>query len=372
MTSIQEKIQDASARNSELLAGLHETDSAPSQLKQQVTYVTELQTHIQKAENNLKNLQKKTRAELDDHNKYSESTFRRFAHKASGRKERFAEKAAKEEREYFDAIQAQKAAEDELAYTKQLHAEAVLTKDQYETQAKRHEELQRELEALYNSIFSGATPEFPFEDSAEQSCNTAHDAVQSINATLERERHVLFLIQQIMGKLSEVGRHLAHAHSNSQFDVFGGGGFASMMKRNDLEQASSSIKIVRTLQNQLMPLNSQAADLGPLQVDTGSIWGDVVFDNIFTDLEMHDQIKRSEQQLKAAVQKCRQHIHEAEERAKAAERDLGEANEVLKGARIDLQKAREEAFRRVVGGEEIRREETSEAPPPYDPPAYSA
>jgi hypothetical protein len=136
-------LQSAAGRNAELLEGLHETDSAPSQLHQQVQYLKDLEAQLRKTELHVIRLKRTTATELRDHKKYSESTIRRFAHKASGRKDRFEEKAAKEEREYFDAIQQQKTGEDELAYIRQLKAEGELTKQEYEIRVQRREELQR-------------------------------------------------------------------------------------------------------------------------------------------------------------------------------------------------------------------------------------
>src|SRR5690349_2668652 len=98
MTSIHTKIQEAAGKNAQLLQGLHETDAAPSQLQQQKAYIRDLDAQITNSTKRVNDLKRKTAVELIDHEKYRDSTFRRFAHKASGKKERFAEKAAKEEK----------------------------------------------------------------------------------------------------------------------------------------------------------------------------------------------------------------------------------------------------------------------------------
>ena len=98
MSSIQEKIQQAASQNASLLQGLQETDSAPSQLQQQDAYINDLNHQIAVINQRVNKLKQATAAELRDHEKYRDSTMRRFAHKATGRKEKFAEKAAKEEK----------------------------------------------------------------------------------------------------------------------------------------------------------------------------------------------------------------------------------------------------------------------------------
>ena len=373
MTLIQSKVHEAASQHARLLQGLAETDQAPSQLQQQDAYLKDLKAQEISTSKRVEDLRKKTNLELKDHKKYSESTFRRFAHKASGRKERFAEKAAKEEREYFDAIQEQKTAEDKLAYVRQLKAEAEVQRQKFDSDATRHNDLQQQLDQLYNSIFAGQTPEFPEEDRKEEACNVASQHVQSVHRELEQERHVLFLLRQTSTKLSEARNYLDDAHGMSQWDMFGGGTLASMQKRNLLEQAESSISQVRMLQQQLQQLAPHLPSLGQLNIASGSIWGDIVFDNIFSDMEMHEKIKNSEAQVDRAGHKCGNLVRESEQREQRLLGDVRSANEKLKDARVELQKARETAFKGVLDGHVAQQQPPVGAPPGYDdaPPAYS-
>ncbi|XP_014557424.1 hypothetical protein COCVIDRAFT_37113 [Bipolaris victoriae FI3] len=383
MSSIQDKLQQAAHQNEQLLRGLEETDAAPSQLKQQNDYITDLDSQIQKTTSRVKTLQNKAKVELKEHEKYRDSTFRRFAHKASGKKERFAEKAAKEEKDYFDAIQEQKSAEDELAYTKQLRDEAERRRQELSAQAQHHESLQAQLDALYNSIFAGHTPEFPDEDRKEDACNAALAQVQHTNQRLERERHILFLLGQTSLKLSAARTSLEHAYGMSQFDMFGGGTMASMQKLNDLERAESAMAQVRMLQDQLTQVAPEIPALGHLNIASGSIFSDVVFDNIFTDMRMHEEIKASIAQVDRAGKACGDIIRHREHLEHNLQTDVQHAQTALQSARHDLQKAREEAFKRVLHSaaapqlRSIPVGPTAEAPPPEyaspdgPPPGYS-
>lgn len=377
MTSIQSKVHEVASQHAQLLQGLAETDHAPSQLQQQDAYLKDLKAQEASTSKRVEDLRKKTNLELKDHKKYSESTFRRFAHKASGRKERFAEKAAKEEREYFDAIQEQKTAEDELAYVRQLKAEAEVQRQKFDSDTSRHNHLQQQLDQLYNSVFAGQTLEFPEEDRKEEACNTASQHVQSVHQDLERERHVLFLLRQTSTKLSEARNYLDDAHGMSQWDMFGGGTMASMQKRNLLERAESSIQQVRMLQQQLQQVAPHLPSLGQLNIASGNIWGDVVFDNIFSDMEMHDKIKDSEAQVDRAGHKCGGLVRESEQREQRLLADVRDANDKLKEARIELQQAREMAFKGVLEGyngvQHQAYQPPTGAPPGYEaaPPAYS-
>lgn len=370
MSSIHTKIQEAASQNASLLQGLHETDSAPSQLQQQDAYLRDLDHQIKNTTKRVTDLKRKTATELKDHEKYRDSNLRRFAHKATGRKEKFAEKAAKEEKEYFDAMQAQKSAEDELAYIQHLKSEAQTQRENFSSAADRHTRLQSQLDALYNSIFAGHTPEFPDEDRHEDACTATSQQLQHLHQQSEHSKHILFLLGQTSTKLSEARNSLDSAYGMSQYDMFGGGTMASMQKRNYLERAESSIQQVRMLREQLHHLAPEIRDLGPLQIDMGSIWSDVVFDNIFTDMDMHDRIKKSMAQVDDAGHKVGEIIWRREGELNGLKGQIGRAEDELRDRRVELQRSREEAFRKVLGGEQVGSGLGS--PPPGELPQYEA
>ncbi|USP80412.1 hypothetical protein yc1106_07686 [Curvularia clavata] len=374
MSSIHMKIQEAANQNASLLQGLQETDSAPSQLQQQDAYIQDLDRQINNTNKRVADLKRRTASELKDHKKYQDSTLRRFAHKATGRKERFAEKAAKEEKEYFDAMQAQKSAEDELAYIQHLKSEAQTQRQNFSSAADQHARLQSQLDALYNSIFAGHTPEFPDEDRKEDACNASWQQLQHHHQQSEHSKHILYLLGQTSTKLSEARNALDSAYGMSQYDMFGGGTMASMQKRNYLERAESSIQQVRMLQEQLRHLAPEIRDLGLLQIHMGSIWSDVVFDNIFTDMQMHDRIKDSIEQVDAAGHKTGEIIRRREEELKGVWAEVSRVEKELRDRRVELQRAREGAFRKVLEGEMVG--SGLESPPPsggglprYEPPS---
>jgi hypothetical protein len=365
MSSIHAKIQEAASQNAQLLQGLQETDAAPSALRQQDAYINDLNHQIASINTRVAQLKTKAATELKDHEKYRDSNVRRFAHKATGRKEKFAEKAAKEEKEYFDAMQAQKSAEDELTYVQHLKSEADKIRPVYAASATQHKALQAQLDALYNSIFAGPTPSFPAEDAAETSCTSASQHLSTLHQTLLGEKHTLFLLGQIVLKLSEARRSLDSAYSMSAYDMFGGGTMASMQKRNYLELAESSIQQARSLQAQLP---SSIPTLMDVDVHVGNIWSDIVFDNIFTDMQMHERVKDSIAKVDRAGNQCSRIIRGREDGLGNLNGEIRRAEARLKEARVELQRAREEAFNRVAAGAQGGNGFESDAPPGYAPP----
>lgn len=352
-----EHIQAASARNISLLQTLQQTDHSTSALSQQTSYIADLKSQLSSTQSQLAKAKAATQSELKDHEKYRDSTFRRFAHKASGKKEKFAEKAEKEEREYFDAVQAQKSAEDRVGYIEGLLREAEAAKAGIEPEVTRHTEAQKELDSLYQSIFSGRTPEFPAEDAIEERSKAAEGHFGQVSRAMDCEKQATATLIEARKMMGRALQEMGSARGMSQWDMFGGGTMASMMKRNALENAQAGVGRVQMLVDQARRTSPHVGEIGPLNVASGSIWGDVVFDNIFSDMQMHEKITQSEMGLQKADQQLKYQIQKAQKRQEGINKDLKQAREALDAARGELQKTRQEIFQRVSQG--------GEQPPPY-------
>jgi hypothetical protein len=105
---------------------------------------------------------------------------------------------------------------------------------------------------------------------------------------------------------------------------------------------------VRTLQQQLKQVAPHLSKLGNLSITEGCFLSDVFFDNIFTDMAMHNKIKESEMQVVKAGHHCEDMERESEQRGAQVQRDLQSANLRLSNAKIELQQAREAAFTSVL------------------------
>lgn len=310
-------------------------------------------------------------AEKKDHLKYSLSFFRRFAHAAGSQKGRFDEKAAKEEKEYFDALAAQKVAEDELDYVMKLKTEVEEAKANYEAQARRHKQLQSELDLLYDSIFERLNPEFPEEDQKELAYKYATERFEDSSRQLEHERHVLHILRQMSFKLYEARMNLDKAYKSSQRELFGGDGPYLHDKRTYVERAGSSFSQVRMLQRQVMQFAPRAGSLGPVDIKVEDRWKDMVFGKHASHEAMYDEIKDCDARIGRVGDECEQLVSQQEDQVKAFTEDLSQKKELLKEARVELQKVREEAFRKVALGQ-LLSPGVDEELPTEPPPAYSA
>jgi hypothetical protein len=102
MASTTDQIQSAAPRNRELLEILSQTDHAASALEQHKRYIQDLDTQLRDVKKQLNQLGQERWKEQKDHKKYHDSIMRRWAYKVGGKKEKFAAKAEKEEKEYFE------------------------------------------------------------------------------------------------------------------------------------------------------------------------------------------------------------------------------------------------------------------------------
>lgn len=106
-TSIADQIRAAAARNAELRGILHDNDHAPAALEQQGKYLSDMQAELKRVNAGLQKLEATRKKELKEHEQYRDSVMKRFAYRVSGKKEKFAAKAEKEEKEYFDVSAAE-------------------------------------------------------------------------------------------------------------------------------------------------------------------------------------------------------------------------------------------------------------------------
>jgi oligoendopeptidase F len=145
-------------------------------------------------------------------------------------------------------------------------------------------------------------------------------------------------------------------------DMFGGGSYADMMERSALQHAEGYVAEVRNRVLLAQHFDRNIVSLPQVHIASGSIMTDVFFDNIFTDMDFHDKIKRSKMEVTQAQNALKDQTMKARARLQEAKQALAAREETLKVRRGELQQLRENAFRQVA---EIG------APPAYAPPEYT-
>ncbi|KAG9599821.1 hypothetical protein KCU77_g3563, partial [Aureobasidium melanogenum] len=366
-----ESLQHAAGKNQELLAILSQTDNAPTALKQNSTYISDLQNQIAATDKEIKRLHRITEDERKDHIKYEESTFTRYMYKMRGKKgqAKFAEKAGKEEKEFVEAWQKERETQESHAELTRALADAQQEHQRLQGEAARHDQAQSELDRLYSSIFDGPTPEVPGEDQLESSLQNNKQWADSCTQHQNLQRRAAEALHATLQHLERAAKDMDDALDMSRWDMWGGGTFTDMMERDALSRAQVGVSESLRHMDEARRCQPAIPPLSEINIDNGHFISDVLFDNIFTDMAQHDRIKNSAMQLHKALQQCKEILEKQKRTYHEAAAQSTQATEALNSSRFELQRIRAEAFERFAG---------QGAPPPFHqataqyvpPPAY--
>lgn len=374
MSDFEAQIREASARNSELLRVLAETDYAKPALEEQLRFVRDLDAELANTNRRIQQLEGKRKLELKDHEKYRDSNVRRFMYKATGQKEKFTQKAEKEEREYFEVLQEEHQTKQMRENLQEQLDAASKVKRELEEVATRHSNAQQELDRLYHSIFSGPTPQFPEEDEKEQHNGRMLQAYHDTRIRLEAETHTAQLLSSAGPMVHGALMHIEQALSHSRVDMFGGGAMNDFMERHQLAQAEGLIQRARMQVQRARQASPHIPPMPTININHGSILTDVFFDNLYTDMMFHEQIKRGRMEVQRYAAALHVQIEGAESRRRELQGQMGQREADLEASRKALQGERERAFERYASEQSTddlppAYEATSSAQPPLETPA---
>lgn len=337
------QIEQAAARNQQLLVDLANTQHAAPALKEQLRFIGDLETDIASSDARLKKLDLKRKSELADHEKYRDSKVKRFFHKTTGQSEKFDDKAAKEEREYHEVLQQQHEAQnlnDNMRY--QLE-QALKAKEELENVKMTHDSAQQELDNLYNSIFGGQNPEFENEDRLEQQGEQALQHYHDTRVNHEEQTNSIHMLGQADLNSRVAVNQMSEARHYSRGDMMGGGTYHDMKERQALSKAAVAVETARTF-----ALRGKVDNLPPVNINAGSLMSDMFFDNIFTDMAFHDEIKRGQVEVEKFAAALNQATFQAKERQNALNSQLRVAEQELERTRNELQAERQRLFEQVL------------------------
>ncbi|KAL9107310.1 MAG: hypothetical protein Q9227_007762 [Pyrenula ochraceoflavens] len=348
--SMQDRIIAASSRNTSLLYALAETDYAEPALKQHQVYVDDLNKQLRDTKKLLNHLAARTQAELKDHEKYRDSTMRRFAYRIGGKRESFESKASKEEKEYFDALNEEHHAKQKEAQLNVELLEASKMSTDLAAVKEQHDHLQRQLDSLYNSIFEGPSPDFPYEDKIEEDMHQAKAYTDQAEYAYRTERQVVSILTEAMKAINEALQEMTTALNRSDLDMFNVGGvLADISERKHLEKAQDRMAMVQTLVQQASRLQPEVRLLRDIEIATKNMMSDVIFDNVFSDYHFHKKIKAGNEQMLGARQHLGQQLTAAQHREMNWAKELETTKIRLDETRQTLQKVRMDAFQIAQG-----------------------
>ena len=353
MSQLTQALTNAVTRNRELLSTLAQTDYADKTLQQNAAYITDLDSQIKATDKELKKLHTQTEDERKDHVKYRDSTFKRYAHKLGGSKgqAKFASKSEKEEREFLQAWQLEREAEERRAELQHALTTATSDRQRFEADKARNTTAQHDLDQLYASIFSGPTPEVPGEDQLEIAVQNAKQHLEQTQSAYNAENAALEALRRVENRMQTAAAAMQEAIDSSRLDIIGmGGSFADMMERDALSKAAVALSESLRHMDEARRWQPDIVHLRTVHIDMGHMVSDVMFDNIFSDMNQHERIKGSNNQLMEAMAQLKEQLAAQVQRAKGATEALKMARASMEEARGELQSIRAEAFERLAGG----------------------
>lgn len=241
-----------------------------------------------------------------------------------------------------------------------------------EQKVATHMQAQKDLDGLYESIFTGPSPGFPEEDDREREMNEAVQAYHEAQSRAEAEGQVMGILSRAQALLNRALISMEDALHASRRDMFGGGTFSDMMERNALSRAENEIQQARGLVMLARQSSPFVRDLPPTTIAQGNLLGDVFFDNIFTDMAFHQKIQQSNLEVQRCAQALDADLGAARQRHLEISRETDQKGAAMREARMRLQKAREAAFDRIADGAETAATAAGVPPPEEPPPGYSA
>lgn len=347
--TFQDNIRQASGRNDELLRTLADTDYASARLASQLALIADLEGQIQSNDDTLKRLDGKRRVELAGHEKYRDSNVRRLLFKATGRGNKFTERAKKEEKEYYDVLQEQHEKTVMNENLKHQLQDAKEKKADLEVVDTRHKDAQRELDNLYNSIFAGETTHFPEEDSLERDNDAALQNYHDVRVRWEEEARIVAMLQEAKRQTQVSLNHMMTARTASRMDVMYT--YADFTEVSTLTKAEIAYREARGLAER-----AGFTDLPSVNINQGNFLRDIVFDAMFTDGHFDQEVERGERELRH-FDDCLMHsLMISQDRQHAVGEELEEVERGLEQARKRLQDKRAELFERFA---EVKMQETA-------------
>ena len=342
--SVRAKIHAAAARNTELLATLKQTDYALPALAQHNAHIAELEREIKSLEKQIAKLETNRKDEHKEHVKYRDSVMKRFAYKVARKTERFEEKASKEERDYFEALQAEQNAKETRGSLAHQLSQAHEIRQQLEATAAQHRQAQKDLDTLYDGIFQGHTPGFPEEDLCEKESEVALSTYHVTRMQVQAEDQVVKTLGLAVVKMKAAMTHLDDARHHSRMDMFGGGTLSDMMERSALQKGEQCSMEAQMLIMQAQKLSPHVKDVPRPTIAQGNLMSDVFFDNLYSDMAFHDKIRQSQVDVQQCAKRMAEETEQAKLRLEQLNAKLHGEEKRLEQARAALQKAREDAF----------------------------
>jgi len=268
------------------------------ELKQQQTYLQNLNDSLVNAQHRLQALSTQRFKEYKDVEKIKDLSISSVFARIIGDRDK---KIEKEELEYFNILNKEESAKKEVEDLKQLIQQAQKQINELNRLVKLKNKLSTDLEGLILDVCEGVAD--PIEDKIEQQLRNLVGRIIPIDHERRRITRGQGHLKTAEYNLDEGLQQLGSAASYSNWDTFFGGGlFVDSIKhsrmadaRNYVHQAQNAIQLAK------VELPELPFGIGGAHVEEISFFWDGFMDNIFSDLSSRGKIQRSRESVRQAL-----------------------------------------------------------------------
>ncbi|CAF4325222.1 unnamed protein product, partial [Rotaria magnacalcarata] len=158
----------------------------------------------------------------------------------------------------------------------------------------------KELAALLDRLFSGATLSYPDEDAMEQQLQNEKEHLVTIQNYHRVITHAFELMQKAHQAFILCHRALDDALNMNTFDLFSDSSFADMAVSSYLAKARNASAQAQQFLNEARRLYPNMRHVGELHIKQDNLVFNILFDNIWTDMNMRKKIREASNRISSA------------------------------------------------------------------------
>ncbi|CAF1482919.1 unnamed protein product [Adineta steineri] len=193
-----------------------------------------------------------------------------------------------------------KVEEEHLAVLKNEIHSAQTYLQQCQSAYQEYVKSKRELDGLFEHFFGGTTPSYPEEDTIEQNLRREERHLSNLQNNCRMLTQVFHLLQQAHQAVTISRQALDEALNMNTFDLFSHSSFADMAVSSHLATARNASAQAQQLLNEARRIYPNIPHIGELHIKQDNLVFNIMFDNIWTDMNMRRMIQEASNRISHA------------------------------------------------------------------------
>ncbi|CAF4248276.1 unnamed protein product [Rotaria sp. Silwood2] len=158
----------------------------------------------------------------------------------------------------------------------------------------------RALDELFERFFAGVTPSYPDEDTMEQNLKREKECLITLQNNHRNLTHIFHLLRKAHRAIIVTRRALNDALDMNTIDLFTNSGIVDIFVSSDLAKARNAATQAQQFINEASCLYPHMAYVGDLHIEQDNLIFNMLFDNIWTDLNMRKKIREASDRISRA------------------------------------------------------------------------